>query len=132
MTIDVDNRIVVVGETITNNMPAVNGWILNYSSQVDGFATRFSADGKKLDFLTYFEARMTTTCTCRSRTEQQQRDYYHGKTISNNFPINQSNSTAYQKHSAACLMHSSSSSKLPEQIMTVTYLGGAEMMPLTL
>lgn len=97
MTIDVDNRIVVVGETSSSNMPAVNGWILNYSSGVDGFATRFSADGKKLDFLTYFGGTNDDYALAVAVQNSSNAIIIGGKTKSNNFPTNQSNSTAYQK-----------------------------------
>ncbi|MBK9248317.1 MAG: SBBP repeat-containing protein [Ignavibacteria bacterium] len=48
-----DDKITIAGETSSSNMPKPGGYKLDYSQGIDGFVTRFSADGKTLDFFSY-------------------------------------------------------------------------------
>ncbi|MHA2364092.1 MAG: SBBP repeat-containing protein, partial [Candidatus Hodarchaeales archaeon] len=48
-------NIIIAGKTLSDDFPTINAWQANYSNiMVDGFVTKFSADGQELIFSSYF------------------------------------------------------------------------------
>ncbi|MHA2246830.1 MAG: SBBP repeat-containing protein [Candidatus Hodarchaeales archaeon] len=55
LAVDSLGNIIISGLTRSADFPTINAWKANYSnSMIDGFVTKFSADGKKLIFSSYF------------------------------------------------------------------------------
>ncbi|MFX0207213.1 MAG: hypothetical protein ACFFDT_14585 [Candidatus Hodarchaeota archaeon] len=55
LTTDSVGNIIIAGQTFSADFPTTNAWKANYNeSMVDGFVTKFSADGQELIFSSYF------------------------------------------------------------------------------
>lgn len=86
VAVDFQKRIVIAGETSSSNMPNPGGWKMNYSQGIDGFVTRFSADGKNLEFFSYLGGTGDDYALCVA-VDGTGRACIGGKTKSNNFPV---------------------------------------------
>ena len=55
LSIDSVGNIIIAGQTVSADFPTTNAWKANYNeSMVDGFVSKFSADGQELIFSSYF------------------------------------------------------------------------------